>query len=425
MLRIAYARVSTGSGEQLSALGVQRSRLEAEAPDLLLEDVESGLNTERTQYVQLKRLIAIGQVSEVVATRLDRLGRDASESDAFVSLCDRKRVVCRTLDDGVVTMATPEDLLLTRLKGSLSQGESMRIKARVRKSLAAGRELGKPMRKPCWGYRLSPDRMSCELHPEQAPQALRFIELLKRMNWRMQPALEAFDGPIPIRSCRGVRAWLLNPTIRGAVAYKQLPNHRFEEVLWDRHPALLSHADYAQMEAVIARNRTLWGKNSQRVQRALTGLCVCGECGYRLKYIPLRTYASLRCGGEHCSRRYKGTREDLLLRYVIEQLSQRAAQKLALTVDQAEPPEAAQLRQQIEALERQADPDLAEAVERKRARLTSLLSQPAADPELESKIADPRWFDTLSYEELTAVVQQLVNRVELTNGEPAAIALRL
>jgi hypothetical protein len=152
---------------------------------------------------------------------------------------------------------------------------------------------------------------------------------------------------------------------------------------------------------------------------------VCGECGYRLKYIPLRTYASLRCGGEHCSRRYKGTREDLLLRYVIEQLSQRAAQKLALTVDQAEPPEAAQLRQQIEALERQADPDLAEAVERKRARLTSLLSQPAADPELESKIADPRWFDTLSYEELTAVVQQLVNRVELTNGEPVAIALRL
>ncbi len=425
MLRIAYARVSTSSGEQLSALAVQRSRLQAERPDLLLEDVESGLNTARPQYLQLKHLIAIGQADEVIATRLDRLGRDASESDAFVSLCDQRSVVCRTLDDGVVTMATPEDLLLTRLKGSLSQGESMRIKARVRKSLIAGRALGKPMRKPCWGYRISSDRLNFELDPEQAPHALQFIALLKQMNWRMQPALEAFDGPIPIRSGRGVRAWLLNPTIRGAVAYTQLPNHQFEEILWDRHPALLSHAEFAQMEVVIARNRTLWGKNSKRVQRALTGLCVCGECGYRLKYIPLRTHASLRCGCEHCSRRYKGTREDLLLRYVIEQLSQRAAQKLALTVDQAEPAEAAQLRQQIEALERGGDPDLVEGLERKRARLASLLSQPAADPELESKIADPRWFDTLSYDELTAVVQQLVSRVELTNGEPVAIALRL
>jgi DNA invertase Pin-like site-specific DNA recombinase len=425
MLRIAYARVSTSKGEQLSALVAQRSRLEAEGPDLLLEDVESGLNTERPQYLQLKHLIASGKVSEVVATRLDRLGRDASESDAFVSLCDHHGVVCRCLDDGVVTMATPEDLLLTRLKGSLSQGESMRIKARVRKGLAAGRELGKPMRKPCWGYRLSADRMNCELDPEQAPHALRFIELLKRMNWRMQPALEAFDGPIPIRSGRGVRAWLLNPTIRGAVAYRQVPNHQFEQILWNRHPALLSQADYTQMEVVIGRNRLLWGRNCRRTQRALTGLCVCGECGYRLKYIAQRTHHSLRCGCETCSRRYKGTREDLLLRFVIEELSQRVAKKLASTVDQSEPPEVAQLKQQIEALERQGDPDLEEAVERKRRRLAALLSQPAVDPELERKIADPRWFDSLSYDELTAIVQQLVERVELTNGVPAAIRLKL
>jgi hypothetical protein len=179
------------------------------------------------------------------------------------------------------------------------------------------------------------------------------------------------------------------------------------------------------MEVVIGRTRLLWGRNCRRTQRALTGLCVCGECGYRLKYIAQRTHHSLRCGCETCSRRYKGTREDLLLRFVIEELSQRVAKKLASTVDQSEPPEVAQLKQQIEALERQGDPDLEEAVERKRRRLAALLSQPAVDPELERKIADPRWFDSLSYDELTAIVQQLVERVELTNGVPAAIRLKL
>ena len=91
----------------MSALVAQRSRLEAEAPDLVLEDVESGRNPGRPQYQQLRRLIEAGNVREVVAASFSRLGRDATESDAFVALCDRHRVVCRTLDDGVLTMATP------------------------------------------------------------------------------------------------------------------------------------------------------------------------------------------------------------------------------------------------------------------------------------------------------------------------------
>ena len=424
-LRVGYVRVSTSSGEQLSALEAQRHRIQGEQVDLLLEDVESGLNAERRQYLQLKRLVTNGQVAEVVATRLDRLGRDATESDAFIRLCDQRGVVCRTLDDGVVTMATPEALLMTRLRGSLAEGESMRLSARVRKGLAAGRELGKPMRKPCWGYKLAENRQRLEPHPEQWPHATVFVGLLKQLNWRMSTALESFTGPIPIRSCRGVRAWLLNPTLRGGIAYGQLSNHRFSEVLWDQHPALLSATDYQEMQVVIAANKRMWGVNSKRKLRALTGLCTCSECGYRMVYIPDRTYASLRCRAERCSRRYRGTRETVILSYVVEQLSQSAAAALAAAVDGSDPPEVAALRLQIESLERQGDPDLREAIEKKVQRLKSLLSQPAIDPELTRKIADPRWFDLLTYDELTVVIQQLVREVQLTNGVPVAIGLKL
>ena len=59
----------------------QRSRIRGLAPSLVLEDVESGLNPERIQYGQLKHLIQTGQVEEVLATRLDRLGVGRGKAD--------------------------------------------------------------------------------------------------------------------------------------------------------------------------------------------------------------------------------------------------------------------------------------------------------------------------------------------------------
>jgi DNA invertase Pin-like site-specific DNA recombinase len=425
MLRIAYSRVSTGSGEQLAALDTQRSRLRALEPDLHLEDVESGLSTTRPQYTHLKRLIGRAQVAEVLATRLDRLGRDATESDAFVRLCDRHGVTCRTLDDGILTMATPEDLLLTRLRGSLSEGESMKISLRVQKAINEGRLMGKPMRKPAWGYRLAPDRLKLEIDPVHGPAALNWIAHVRACDWQINTALRSFTGPLGVSTRMGIRVWLLNPTLRGGIPYGKIGNGRHERVLWDQHPALLSHADYEAAAATLERNRLLWGNNVRRPLRALTGLCVCQHCGTRMRYVPRRVTPSLACLQPSCERPYRGTHETAILLAVIAAISQRAAAKLAGLVSTEEDPEAALVRSQIAALKRLRDPETADLIKRKELRLQALLEQPSADPDLERKVADPRWFDLLSYSELTVVVHQLVQEIRVANGEPAAIALKL
>jgi DNA invertase Pin-like site-specific DNA recombinase len=423
-IRVAYGRVSTASGEQLSALETQLAWLRQQACDLVLSDVESGRSVARGDYQRLRQLIEAGQVAEVVATRLDRLGRVASECDAFVELCDRMQTAVTTRDDGRLTMATPEDLLLTRLKASLAQGESMKISSRVLKAREQGKRDGRPMKKPCFGYRLSRDRTCLELEPQEAQVAGELLERLKLAGWRMEPTLREFQGRVPLNSVRALRSWLLNPTIRGGLAYGQLKNHQFREILWDRHPALLSHEDFASMQAVIERNRLLWGRHGDRTVRALTGLCVCSECGNRLKYIPGRTHPGLRCGGENCSQRYKGVREDAVLMYATQAMAEQAAGRLAALAVNAEVPEIAALQAQIQALEEQADPDLAEAIERKRCRLQSLLSAPGGDQDLVRKISDPRWFDSLTYAELTLVLQQVVQRIEITRQAPTALALK-
>ena len=110
--------------------------------------------------------------------------------------------------------------------------------------------------------------------------------------------------------------------------------------------------------------------------------------------------------------------------YATQAMAEQAATRLAALAVNAEVPEIAALQAQIQALEEQADPDLAEAIERKRCRLQSLLSAPGGDQDLVRKISDPRWFDSLTYAELTLVLQQVVQRIEITRQVPTALALK-
>jgi DNA invertase Pin-like site-specific DNA recombinase len=422
---LGYGRVSTASGEQLSALDGQLRWLAEQGCDRILNDVESGLNVDRDGYGQLLALIEAGQVGTLSATRADRLGRDAPELVRLVQLCDRRGVLVLTRDDGRLSAKTAEELLLLYVKAAMAQGESMKISQRVMGGLAEGRRVGKPMRKPCWGYVLRSDRLALEPHPTEFGRAQRFIRLLQENRWRMATSLQDNRDLAPFRSCRGVRAWLLNPTLRGGIGYRQQANHTYQEITWERHPALLTHLECAEFERVTSANRLLWGRNVTVIPRLLTGLTECLECKCRLKYIGGRTIPSLKCSGTLCSQLYKGTREDIIVRYAIEQISFQAAAKLAAVVGEDEPPEARELRQSIAALEALSDPDLAGVIAAKAKRLELLLLQPQIDVNLVQCISDPRWFDTLESNELREILQSLVRRIVVAKQVPVAIDLRL
>ena len=424
-LHIGYGRVSTSSGEQLSALDGQLRWLSEQGCEPVLHDVESGLNVDRADYGQLLALIASGRAGVVRATRADRLGRDAPELVRLVQLCDRAGVTVITRDDGRLSARTAEELLLLYVRAALAQGESMKISQRVCAGLQQGRSIGKPMRKPCWGYQLRADRLALEPHPIEFGRAQRFIRHLQENRWRMATTLQAHRDLAPFSSCRGVRAWLLNPTLRGGIGYHQRANHTYESISWGRHQALLTHAQFGEFERVTAGNRLLWGRNVATIPRLLTGLCECSECGCRLKYIGGRTIPSLKCSGTLCSQLYRGTREDVIVRYAIDQLTQRAAARLAAAVDAEEPPEARELRQAIAALTALGDPDLAGVIAAKEQRLELLLQRPAVDDGLIRKVSDPRWFDLATADELREILQALVERVTVTRQEPSAIRLRL
>lgn len=422
---VGYGRVSTTSGEQADALKGQLSWLEAEGCDPILSDVESGLNVDREGYGALLDLIGRGRVAMLRATRADRLGRDAPELVRLIQLCDRAGVHVSTRDDGVLSARTAEELLLLFVRAALAQGESMKISQRVRGGLEIGRRAGRPMRHPCWGYRLSSDRSRFEPHPTEFAKARRFVDHLILEGWRVFRGLTTWEEQAPFASANGVRAWLRNPTLRGGIGYRQVKNHEYEQVLWDRHEPLMTHAEFAEYVQMAGVNRRNWGANAKRRVRALTGLCVCAECGNRMKYIPDRAHPALRCGTTRCSQLYRSTRETVLISYAINELSRAAASRLAGAVSRAEPPEVIELRRQIESLVALGDPELGSVIEAKAARLGSMLAAPAPQDDLVAKIADARWWHHVEYEELTSMLQTLVRRIVVAKQAPSAIDLKL
>ena len=427
-LRLGYARVSKSSGEQLSALSNQRARLMAAGVDEIVEDVQSGLESDRTGYLELLQRVASGKVSEVVVTRVDRLGRNAADTDTAIAFCAKRGVTLTALDGGVIESETPGGFLMSRVLTSLVEMESRMLSLRIKAGLAEARKAHRPLRgRAPWGYRISTDKSRFEPHPTEWDRAQAFLALMRSMGWRMEPALRRWlaegRGDTPLHSCRAVRAWLMNPVLRGGTGYQQQKNHVYAEVIWGTHEALLPPEEWEAVLLQLEQNRRFWGSNAHRKPRVLTGLCHCKDCGRSMVYAPApRRIPSLLCKHLGCPQRYKSIHESVVVQAINQALSDHAVQLGAVVSE--EPQEIQELRRQIAYLQAMADPDLGEAIQAKEHRLQALSLAPAIDSALVASMQDPHFFQKLSQEDLRSLYQQLVTSVEIRNKAVLAVHLR-
>jgi site-specific DNA recombinase len=426
-LRLGYARVSTSSGEQLTALSHQRGRLVGAGVDEVLEDVQSGRESDRSGYLELLERVASGAVAEVVITRVDRLGRDATDTDAAIAFCAKHGVQLTALDGGVIEVETPGGFVMSRILTTLAEMESRMLSQRIKAGLAQGRKVSRPLRgRAPWGYAISSDKQRFEPHPTEWGRAAAFLALMRSMSWRMEPALRQWaangGGDIPLHSCRAVRAWLMNPVLRGGIGYRQQANHQYAEIVWGTHEPLLPPAEWESVQLQLEQNRRMWGSNSRRKPRVLTGLCRCGHCGRSMVYAPApRRIPALMCKHFGCEQRYKSIHEALVIKAINEALRDHAV-KLATAIS-VEPPEIKALREQIAYLEALGDPDLQAAIAAKQERIMALSAAPAIDTELVAFMQDPHFLPRLPAADLHKLYRQLVSFVEIRNKQVAEVRL--
>ena len=433
-----YLRVSTDSDEQANALVVQEDAVKRFGVDVLYQDVLSGAGVTRPGYEELKELVFTRQVGRIVINNVSRLGRDFAEAISFVAMCDEQCVELISLDqkDRPLTLKDSTQLLMTIFPMAIAATYKMDNQKKILAGYKNGRAMGKPMRKPCWGYQLSHDRLRFEPSPD-FDEARRFIDHLKRNSWRMWPSLRSFDWADyeerPFNRVNGLRAWLINPTIRGGVAYGQVKNHKFSEILWERHPALLTHDEFREFEAIRKLNAKKWGANTTTQHRPLTSLCTCEECGKTMCYVSGRKHASVRCKTEGCSQHYKSTREDLILESLIPMVINGASEAMARVAaeEEVENPQVGVLETQIKGLMSHAgDPVFDEAIRLKQAELAALKAEAvtAPDEDVLLRLSDPKfWNNRLLPDQnaLTVVLHEAVQGISISKQSVGQIHLKL
>ena len=373
---VGYARVSTASGEQLSSLETQKSRLKSAGVQKIFTDVESGRSNDRQAFNDLLQLIDKRAIKEIVVTRFDRLGRDAAYVDAALVLASKKSVVIRTIDTGVVDTESPTGFLMSRISTSLAEMESKMLSMRVKKALEQKWKDGKiPRPKIPWGYRRvkQGDKECLELHPVEAERARLFIEQLKNNGYRFSTTIKG-SKDVPLATTAGVKRWLCNPILRGGIGFVQTTEYRYEKIIWGLHEPLIKHEDWFSIQRVLDFNKNTWGRSAKVKPKLLSGLVYCSSCKNKLAYTSRKSEThqfALRCNSFKCNFYSRRTKEKMILEAINSALAKRAKELASLTEN--EPVEVTKLRSEIDTLSKLNDPDLKEVIEKKKEKLTGLL----------------------------------------------------
>ena len=440
-LRISNKEQRKGLDRQLFQLERCVLGLGGELEDSpLYVDVLSGRSRARPEFQKLYADIESKSIDAVVAYRVDRLARDLEVSANLFNLFERTGV--RLFDfqkNGYVDFSNPEEWESYAQRAVSAESESRKLSRRIKSGYEFSRHSAKAGSKPPWGYIRNKETERYELDPE-LEKAVRdsVATVLRTGNFQ--------------RSCRQIakrwgkqwqthslRKWISNPVLRGHTGYGH-QGRSWSEVKLNTHPehAVITEAQYQDIEALIAERRLYWGANYKREQRhTLGGLAFCGRCGTKMcvtasdheeggekvYYFSCRDRAH-RIKPENVCTLNRSLRVDLIEPAVITQLVQ-AAEGI---VDVAEtpivpvkPPRLIELETLLTNLNRLGnDPALQASKSQLRAEIASLQAS-MITPQLEgfseskalllSIFGEPLFWQTLKPQERRTAFNALIERI--------------
>lgn len=424
---LGYCRISTDGEDQDNAFQAQVDRLASAGCDQIISERESGRKADREGLAEVMALVTSGKVKELVVTRIDRLGRDAAQTDTLLALCDLQQVRIRALDGGVIETASPQGFLLARVMTTMAEVESRMLSQRLRRNFDVYRAQGRHLRRRLpFGYDRG-DGTKLVPHSENFTLALRVLDELREKGsfTRVAYSLPSWCPWTP--AANSLQAWFCNPVIRGHIGHNLDKssgkgwNQRWGEIYYDQHPPLISEGDWQELAAVLKRPRNNF--KSTEVQYGLSGLMRCASCGHRLQRNSSAGVAWWRCRHRLCTSR-GGAREDRILPIVVDACVAEAKRlAAALAAPPSDDPALTGMLQELEQMEKIAARNpgnraMAAAVAEQRQQIERLrrTEQPAIDPAAYQALQDPHFFAGATAEEQRVMFQAVLRSVSVGPG---------
>jgi len=481
-IKAGYARVSTREQSINShALEQQISRLKASGAEKIYFDVQSRSKNDRKEF---KRLIADaknGLISEVIFTRLDRIGGNASAITKSIQSFESCNVVINCLDQSIDS-STAAGRFYINILGSLAQMEVELLSERVRHGWRHLRDRKVAMNPP-FGYTKVDDKHALDHQ--------KFLCLLSDRTEMSkaeiaQDIINAFFQERSLRGCLriinpkygiftsannnevgekiggltarglfrfsigGLRDWLTNPVLQGHLCYlKKRNGQKLDRSQWqiirNTHEALITEQQSIEIDAILEHNKQVRGYGTQAQRFPLSGLIFCAECRSACYSCAGRIGASLtefhyyfQCKNAQtrsCNNR-KLVRQEKCESAAIAALTKRAdqiANIAEIPLERVEPLELRELRNQLLALEALGyNPAIATAKEQIKSQISNmeyeLVRGETISEDLQNSLIDtfsnPCFFETLPDNDKKDIYQSLVSRIVVRDSEVEKVVLK-
>ncbi|MEA5593190.1 fdxN element excision recombinase XisF [Rivularia sp. UHCC 0363] len=275
-MRIGYARVSTRQQADTEALDQQISRLEKAGAQKILYDIESGRKDTRKDFNQIIVLAKNGVATEIIVTRLDRLGRNVISIHKTLEILHKTGVKLTILDSPLGDTNSAFGWLTINNIAGLAEFESRLLSERISHGTDYYRSNLKYFGKPPFGYTKDVDG-KCIPHTTKWLIAKEIIAKLYTNSYSSisRWLAESFETKMYPSSLRN---WLHNPALRGHTFYK-LKSGEIERH-YGTHQALISEQDYEDLSKITAHvNKKDPAKFKPHI---LAGIFKCGVCGHAM-----------------------------------------------------------------------------------------------------------------------------------------------
>lgn len=272
-MRIGYARVSTRQQADTEALDQQISRLEKAGTDKILYDIESGRKDTRKNFKQLIELANNGIATEILITRLDRLGRNVISIHRTIETLQKTGVKLTILDSPLGDTSTAFGWLTVNNIAGLAEFESRLLSERISHGTDYYRSNLRYFGAPPFGY-TKDENSKCIPHPSNWLISKEIICKLYSNSFKSisRWLAESFEIKMYPSS---LHTWLHNPTLRGHTFYK-LKSGEIERH-YNTHEALITESQYQELAQMTSH---LDKKDPTKFKpHILGGIFKCGACG--------------------------------------------------------------------------------------------------------------------------------------------------
>lgn len=294
-------------------------------------------------------------------------------------LIDDFDVVFRFGDQPDIDKSDPSSVFVAGVLGSAAQFESAQLSQRTKNGINQNRLMQKHHGRPPAGYlnvkgALVPDPATWDIYRGVIKTYIQTCSSTEARRYRFTKTGQAWG-------ISSFARWITSPNIRGAVVYDA--RSKLPKILWDKHEALMSAAEWEAIKEIRKNNKLNSGSSRKKSGATIgTGLFVCSCCGKRLAKTNKKRYSyvsviyqcrTTRGGG--CTQGYLNfVRFDDVAGYIRRAISISALNIASMEAPTKiqEPAELSQLKLQRDRAIALNDPDFNDAIEAKQKRISEL-----------------------------------------------------